>query len=125
MSEEVKDAGLTVPRAVVASFLVNALMGFVILTTFLFCIPNVSDAVNDTNFPGYPFLYVMSLSLSNGAVTGITVVLLVVVLAGNINSVASTARQTFAFARDCGLPFHQWISHVRKFEIISLNLSNR
>jgi amino acid transporter len=125
MAEEVKNAGLAVPRAIVASFLVNASMGFVMLVTILFCIPNVSDAVNNENFPGYPFLYVMRLSMSDSAVTGITGFLLVIVLAGNINCMASCSRQTFAFARDCGLPFHRWISHVSKFGINPMELSNR
>lgn len=112
MSEEVKDAGMAVPRAMVTSFVVNGLMGLVILVSFLFCISNVSDAVNDLDFPGYPFLYILRSSMSDGAVTGITVLLLLLLLAAIINSDASASRQTFAFAGDRGLPFSRWISHV-------------
>jgi amino acid transporter len=113
MSEEVQDASFAVPHAMITSFVINGLMGLIILITFLFCIPNVSDAVNDST--GYPFLYVLRSSMSNGAVIGITMVLLLLILAASIDSVASASRQTFAFARDHGLPFSRWISNVSSY----------
>ena len=111
MSEEVKDAGVTVPRAIVWSYISNGLMGILLLITYLSCIPSVDDAVNDPS--GYPFLYVFQQSMSTGAVNALTTLLLVLVVASNIGFNTSTSRQTFAFARDNGLPFSKWISHVR------------
>ena len=110
MSEEVEEASLTVPRAMMTSFIVSSLTGLVSLVSFLFCIPGVSDALNDST--GYPFLYVLHLSMPDEAVNGITVVMLLLVLAAVINSDASASRQIFAFARDRGLPFSGWISRV-------------
>ena len=110
MSEEVEEASLTVPRAMMTSFIVSSLTGLVSLVSFLFCIPSVSDALNDST--GYPFLYVLHLSMPDEAVNGITVVMLLLVLAAVINSDASASRQIFAFARDRGLPFSGWISRV-------------
>lgn len=110
MSEEVKDAGLIVPRAMITSFVISGLTGFITLVSFLFCIPNVLDALNDST--GYPFLYVLRLSMPNKAANGITVILLLLLLAAVIDSNTSASRQIFAFARDRGLPFSQWISHV-------------
>ncbi len=110
MSEEVKDAGLIVPRAMVTSFAVNGFMGLVMLITFLFCISSVSDALDHVS--GYSFLYVLESSMSLGAVNGITVILLILILACNIDADASASRQVFALARDQGLPFSGWISRV-------------
>lgn len=110
MSEEVNDASLTVPRAMMTSFIVSSLTGLVSLMSFLFCISNVSDALNDST--GYPFLYVLRLSMPDEAVNGITIVLLLLLLVAIINSEASASRQIFAFARDRGLPFSPWISRV-------------
>jgi amino acid transporter len=110
MSEEVKDAALIVPRAMVTSFVVNGTMGLIMLVSFLFCIPSVSDALADPTY--YPFLYVLRTSMSNGAVNGITVIVLILCLAAVTDGMASASRQAFAFARDDGMPFSRWIAHV-------------
>lgn len=122
MSEEVKDAGITVPRAIVWSYVVNGIMGVVLLVTYLSCIASVDDALNDPT--GYPFLYVFQQSMSNGATTALTTLILVIVIASNIAFNVSTSRQTFAFARDKGLPFAKWIAHVckRHLHLFSLPL---
>jgi amino acid transporter len=113
MSEEVKDAGLSVPRAMMTSFAMNGVMGLVTLITLLFCIPSVKDAVADPS--GFPYLYILRYSMSDGAVTGITVLLLILLLACGIDADASASRQTFAFARDHGLPFSRWLSVVSSY----------
>lgn len=113
MSEEVKDAGVVVPRAIVTSFFVNGFMGLIVLISFLFCIPDVVEALGDPT--GYPFLYVLRTSMSTGAVNGITVVVLLLILASNIDFNASASRQAFALARDNGLPFSKWISYVSRY----------
>ena len=48
MAEEIKDAGIAVPRAIIQSYLFNALIGFVGLITFLFALPDLDLALNDT-----------------------------------------------------------------------------
>lgn len=111
MSEEVKDAGMVVPRAMMTSFFANGFMGLVVLISFLFSIQDLSDALNDKL--GYPWLYAMRTSLSDGAVTGLTVVILLLALSSNIDFNASASRQAFALARDRGFPFSSWISRVR------------
>ena len=110
MSEEVKDAGTVVPRAMITSFVVNGVMGFIALIAFLFAIPNLGDALSDPS--GYPWLYVMRSHLSDSVTTGVTVVVVLLALAGNTDFNASASRQAFALARDNGFPFSKWISRV-------------
>lgn len=110
MSEEVKDAGIVVPRAIICSYVVNGLMGLILLISYLFCIPSIDDALGDAT--GYPFLYVFRSSMSTGAVNALTTVVLLLVISSNIDFGTSASRQAYAFARDNGLPFSSWISSV-------------
>jgi choline transport protein len=113
ISEEVKDASVTVPRSMFWGFVTNAVLGLVLCITFLFAIPSVDDALSlDVNPSGYPFIYVLQQCMPNGGVAAITAIIIFIVTASNISFNASTARQTFAFARDHGLPFSRWIGHV-------------
>jgi len=85
-------------------------MAIILLITYLFSIASVDDALNDPS--GYPFIYVFGTALNKAGVNGLTIMILILVIAANISWNASTARQTFAFARDNGLPFSKWIGHV-------------
>lgn len=111
MSEEVRNAGRYVPAAIFWSYVVNGTMAIIFLVTYLFAIDSVDNALNDPS--GYPFIYVFREAVSTPGVNALTILVLVIVIAGNISFNTSTARQTFAFARDNGLPFSKWISHVK------------
>jgi amino acid transporter len=110
MAEEVRDASRYVPISLFWSYLGNSLMATIFLIGFLFAIDDIHAAI--THPSGYPFLYVFTNALSLDGVNALTVLVLILVSAANINFGASTARQTFAFARDRGLPFSDWISKV-------------
>jgi len=110
MSEEIKDAGVTVPHAMIGSYLLNGLLGLVFLISYLFAITDVDGAVNDPS--GYPFLFVFKGAFTLGGVNALTVIPLVLIFAGTVSFNLSTSRQTWAFARDQGLPFSRWIAHV-------------
>jgi len=109
LSETVNEASLTVPRSMFWSFVINSIMGLVFLVTFLFAIPNVNDALN---YSGFEFFYVFTSAMSMPAVNGVVVIGIVLLFGGNLNINASTSLQSFAFARDKGLPFSPWISKV-------------
>lgn len=111
MAEEVEEAGITVPRSMIWAFFLNVPCTFGLLLTYLFCMPSVQDAVDDPT--GYPFVYVFRQATgSREGTLGMTVVILLLLIMITISSMASTSRQTFAFARDNGLPFSAWLAHV-------------
>ena len=110
MSEEVLDAGLSVPRAMMWTFLLNGTLGFIITIAFIFSIPSIPDCLADPS--GFPLIYVLNLSLSPTGTLGMFILSLILLMLGNISYQASTARQTFAFARDQGLPFSNWIGRI-------------
>ncbi|KAK3077828.1 hypothetical protein LTS18_009148, partial [Coniosporium uncinatum] len=110
MAEEVKDASLTVPLAMFYSYLINGTLGLLVLITFLFALPSVPLAL--THHSGYPLFYVFSTAMPATATNILSALILVLYIASSIAFNASTARQTFAFARDGGLPFSAWLSRV-------------
>ncbi|KAL4805351.1 amino acid/polyamine transporter I [Aspergillus unguis] len=124
MSEEVSNAGRNVPLAIAWGYFTNGIMAIILLIAYLFSIPSVEDALSDET--GFPFLYVFRNAVSTEGVNGLTAIILVPVIFSNIFFNASTSRQTFAFARDKGLPFAKWISRVhprRKIPVNAIALS--
>jgi amino acid transporter len=124
MSEEVKDAGRYVPIAIAWGYFGNGILALIIIVGFLLALPSVPDALNDST--GFPFLYVFRQFLSTSGVNGLTAIVLIPVMFSNILFNASTARQTYAFARDRGLPFADWISRVdphRRIPVRAIALS--
>lgn len=113
MAEEVEDAGRVVPRSMVWSFILNIPFTFGMVISYLFCMVSLEDALDDPT--GYPFIYVFRQATgSRGGTTGMTVVILFLLIMITISAMASTSRQTFAFARDNGLPFSSWLGAVSR-----------
>lgn len=95
MSEEVRHSGLSVPRAMVWSFGINASLGLVALISFLFSVPSVDDAINDPS--GYSLVYVLNLAGMPNLTLGLTFLQVLLFMVSNVAYQASTARQLFAF----------------------------
>jgi choline transport protein len=112
MSEEIKDAGKTVPRAMIGAYLMNGSLGIVFLVSYMFMITDVTAALEDAS--GYPHIWVFSQSVGKGGVVALNTIPIVLIFAGTLTYNLSTSRQTWAFARDNGLPFSSWIGKVNK-----------
>ena len=110
MSEETKDAGRTVPRAMLGAYLANGALGIAFLITYMFMMTDVQAALEDAT--GYPHMWVFGQAVSPGGVIAMNVIPTVVIFAGSISFQLSASRQTWAFARDDGLPFSGWLGKV-------------
>ena len=119
MSEEVKDAGRYVPIAIAWGYFSNGIMAAVLLIAYLFATPSVEDSLNDVT--GFPLLYVFKQAVSTAGVNGLTSIILLPVIFSNVLFNAATSRQTWAFARDKGLPFSTWIGKVDEKRKIPTN----
>ena len=118
LAEEVETASVAVPRAMIWSFFGNGVVGFVTLIAFLFSIPNINDTLDpDVNPSGSAFVYIFQKASYKGAIPFIAIILCVA-LTGVTDSNASTSREVFAFARDGGLPFRNFLSRVEKVCLI-------
>lgn len=70
--------------------------------------------------PAYVEIF-MNATQSRGGATTLTTIVFILLLFGIINMVTTTSRQLYAFARDRGLPFSAFLSHVRPGWDIPLN----
>jgi hypothetical protein len=94
LSEECKHSGLTVPRTIFWTIMINGTMGFLACVSFIFAIPSVEDAISDPS--GFSMVYVFRLCGGNAAVIGLVLIQLILITFGNISFQAAAARQTYA-----------------------------
>ena len=112
MSEEVKDASRTVPRMMMATVLLNGIMGFVVTITLSFVIQDVKAQVVDSTAI-YPFIEIFEVSVgSKAGATGMTALIILLAIFCSVSSMATASRQAWAFARDDGLPFGAWLTKL-------------
>lgn len=129
MAEEVTDASTTIPRAIIASMLVNGAVGFTMMLTLLFCIGDVDKVLDSAT--GFPFMQIF-LGKFNTYVnvnstdripdnvpnlkgsTTMAAVVLILTWACALGITTSASRMTWSFARDQGLPLSKLISRVSK-----------
>ena len=90
------------------SYMLNIPLAFAMLLVFLFAVTDVAAATTEA----FPFVWVLQNSLSKAGATAITALMFVLVFMIETSCYASTSRQTFAFARDDGLPFSSWMKKV-------------
>ncbi|KAK5114102.1 hypothetical protein LTR62_002671 [Meristemomyces frigidus] len=118
-AEEVKDAAVAVPRAMITIFLVDCALVFPLIVTICYYLPDVEAALNDTT--SYPGIYIMRQAMSTIWIAVILAVITFMVMASNITYLAGVSRDLFAFARDNGLPFSAWFSKVDQKRSIPIN----
>lgn len=112
MSEELRDASHTLPRAMIWTAISNSILGFLMLVTFCICLGDVDSAImTPTGQPHIQVLYNVTQSLT--ATTVLASITTIMAVFGCINNVATCSRQLFAFARDQGVPFSLFLSYVR------------
>ncbi len=93
MAEETREAGVTVPRSIFWSFVVNILPTMIVLATYVFCIGDLQTTLSAPT--GYPVVSVFQQSTGSAGATGLTVVMLVLLVIITTSTIASTVRQTF------------------------------
>lgn len=114
MSEETRDAGKQLPRAIMISTFLNGIMAIAMLITFCFCIGNIDDVLNSAT--GYPIIQVVyNITNSYTGTVFMTLILLMVSFIAAIAVAAATSRQMWSFARDKGFPCHAWLAKVFEF----------
>ncbi len=103
--KEVKNVDLCISRAMMTSFAMNDEMSLIILITLLFDILSVKNAIVDSS--NFFYLYILRYFMFDEAVIEISMFLLILFLACDINVDAFVSRQIFAFVRDQNLSFFQ------------------
>jgi len=112
MAEEVKDARMNVPWALMISVTINGVLGIGMVIAILFTLGTLEDieqitsaSVSGSSLVDY-FWFVLD---DRGFATGLTSLLIAMFIFAAVAVLASTSRVTWAFARDNGLPGSTWI----------------
>ncbi|PYH96799.1 amino acid permease [Aspergillus ellipticus CBS 707.79] len=120
MSEEIKDASETLPKAMMSAVGVNGILGFIMVVTLCFTLGDVNNILGSPT--GYPFIQIFYNTTNNYAATNtMTAILVVTLTASTITEVATASRQLWSFARDQGLPFSPFFAYVTPGWNIPLN----
>lgn len=113
MSEEIRDASRTLPRAIVYSCAFNGLLGLIMAITLCFVIGDVDIVLaTPTGFVFIQLFYNTTGSLL--ATNAMCAFVIIVAFFAVITIMASASRQCFAFARDDGLPCSKWLREVKE-----------
>ncbi len=130
LAEELKNASWILPRSMIATAVMNYVFGFITISiavppnfknprltdshivTLVMCLGNLDDAINSPI--GQPYVEVLlNATRSSGATIALTTVMLVLLISCAVNTVTTSSRQLWSFARDGGPPFSVWLSRVR------------
>ncbi|KAJ5152691.1 uncharacterized protein N7482_009169 [Penicillium canariense] len=108
MVEEIPNPRRNAPRVIWMAVLFGAITGFIFMVVCLFCIQNV-DNVTGANLP---FMELMLETV--GQKGGATLIALFIFngLGQGISVLTTASRLSWGFARDGGLPFSRYFSHV-------------
>jgi choline transport protein len=111
LSEELKDAAYVLPRSMVATAIVNYIMGFCMTITIMSTLGDIDSVMSTTT--GQPYIQVVLNATQSRVGTSIlTATVAVILLFAAVNLVTTSSRQLFAFARDRGLPFSKTLAYV-------------
>ncbi|KAF2112082.1 amino acid/polyamine transporter I [Lophiotrema nucula] len=113
LSEELRDASYILPRAMVATALINYAVGFIMTVTVMSSIGGDVSAVLGTKY-GQPWIQILLNATDSRVGTSVMAAIVCVLLMFcSINVITTASRQIFAFARDGGLPFSSILAQVR------------
>ena len=111
MAEEIHDASITLPKAVMWSVAGNAVLGFGMTVTLIFTLGDIDSVLNtDTRQPFIQLFY--NATRSQAGTSVMTAIIVVILSACCVSEVATASRQLWSFARDRGLPGSSWLSVV-------------
>ena len=95
----------------VATTILNGLLGFAALMAILFCAGDIDKALKTPT--GFPFIEIFyQATNSPGGATAMVCVILALIFFATIGLIATASRMTWAFARDHGLPGSHWLAKV-------------
>ncbi|KAK7920864.1 hypothetical protein PG985_008886 [Apiospora marii] len=131
MAEEIENAAMNVPRAIVTTVVLNGSMGWAMVLAILFCLGDIDSVIvcvstslvaclQSTRFSprsqhsptGFPWVQVFYNSTGQAGATVMTTVIIFVLWCAVIGFSATSSRMIWSFARDRGFPFHQYLRKV-------------
>jgi choline transport protein len=122
-AEEIRDASITLPRAIMWSVAINASLGFIMAVTLVFTLGDVDSLF--ASVTRQPFIQLFYNATQSYAATNVMTAIVIILLAACcVSELATASRQIWSFARDRGVPGWQWISRVSVLYVFSMTAAN-
>ena len=122
MSEEIQNAPIIVPWAIVFTYFFNGILGLGIMIATLFCISDLEAVLEPPS--GFAFIEIFRQTTYSIAGTTIMVSIITIMqLAATVSILTAASRQLWSFARDRGVPGWRMLGKVRAFPRSRANLS--
>ena len=103
LSEEIRDAAVVVPWALIATLAVNGTLGFAMMITTLYCMGDLDAALEEN--PSYPFMAIFRNAVKSTAGAAVmSSIIIVMLFVASTGALASTSRVFWALSRDRALP---------------------
>ncbi|KAK3110978.1 hypothetical protein LTR53_014201 [Teratosphaeriaceae sp. CCFEE 6253] len=131
LSEELRDASYSLPRAMIAAAVTNYVLGtdfvvqlpllslttdalaaFIMVVTLMSNLGSIEDDLASSTGQAYVAV-IQTITGSKAAAIVLVLIMIFMYFFCAVNQVTTSSRQIFAFARDKGLPFHKFLSRVR------------
>nr|OQO27351.1 hypothetical protein B0A51_05056 [Rachicladosporium sp. CCFEE 5018] len=119
MIEEIPDPAVEGPKIMIYCVAIGLFTGFIFLMCLLFVAGNVEDVVSSPFGPLGQIL--LNATSSRAGTVCLLIFPLVCLLFAGISILTTSSRMNYAFARDKGLPFSRYFSHVHGSLNIPLN----
>ncbi|OCK82032.1 amino acid permease [Lepidopterella palustris CBS 459.81] len=120
MCEEVEQPATQVPKAMVATVIINTIGGLLFLIPLVFVIPNLTDLIALPSGQPVPTILKSAIGSAGGAF-GLLFPLLVLAIFCGIGCTTAASRCTWAFARDGAIPGGNWWKKVNTKLDVPLN----
>ena len=113
MSEEIQNASVAVPRAIILTMGINGSLGFGMLVALMFCIGDVTAALEAVETLGFAYLEIFAQAVpSPGGAAAMSTIIIVLGICCTVGTVAASTRLLWAFARDRSVPFSKRLATV-------------
>lgn len=120
MCEEVQQPATQVPKAMVATIVLNTIAGLIFLIPLVFVLPNQADLAALVSAQPTPVIIKSAIGSSGGSIA-LLIPLLVLALFCGIGCTTASSRCTWAFARDGAIPGSKWWKQVNGELDVPLN----
>ncbi|PYH89211.1 amino acid transporter [Aspergillus ellipticus CBS 707.79] len=111
MAEEVANSSIVVAQSMLLAIFINGLLGFAILTAFLFTAGDLTTILKSD--ATYPFINVLQSSTkSTGAAIVLSCMIAILQACAGLGAISSGSRMLWAFSREKALPGWRWIRRV-------------
>ncbi|MBE3046364.1 amino acid permease, partial [Candidatus Bathyarchaeota archaeon] len=120
MCEEVHEPATQVPKAMVATIVINTFAGLLFLIPLCFVLPDIKMLVALENAQPTPTIIKSAIGSSGGAIALLMPLMVLALLCG-IGCTTAASRCTWAFARDGAIPGARWWRQVHPKLDLPLN----